>query len=105
MPITGPAPARSRAARQAWIAKAGDDVTVHALLAAPRLTCSRTPTAAMASSKWPSIDSTLRSGRPRGSPVPGAATAPGRRAMVSVIARLVLGLITCIQTEDITTPP
>jgi hypothetical protein len=43
-------PLRQLARRQqARIAKAGDDVTVHALLSA-ELTCSRTPTAAMASS-------------------------------------------------------
>lgn len=36
--------------------------------------------------------------------MPGAATARAAAPIVSVIARLVLGLITCIQTEDITTP-
>ncbi len=36
--------------------------------------------------------------------MPGAATARAAAPIVSVIARLVLGLITCIRTEDITTP-
>ncbi len=36
--------------------------------------------------------------------MPGAATARAAAPIVSVIAGLVLGLITCIQTEDITTP-
>ena len=89
--------------QQSRVAEAGDHMPIHPLLASGPDLLQHADRRDESFVKV-ALGGTPARGQTARISVPGAATARAAAPIVSVIARLVLGLITCIRTEDITTP-